>query len=74
MELYAIVQELLQRLACVLGAFVEKCAEVTNPRDDVLGRWRVERFEPAASFTNSGAPKKGDLWPVLAKASVCIKM
>jgi hypothetical protein len=73
-ELCAIVQESLQRLASVRGALIEQGAEVTDTSDHILGRWRVERFEPAASSTNSGAPKKGDLWPGLAKASVCIKM
>jgi hypothetical protein len=36
-ELNAIVEEMLERFARVLGALVEERAEVTNPRDDVLG-------------------------------------
>jgi hypothetical protein len=36
-ELNAIVEQMLERFARILGALIEKRAEVTNPRDDVLG-------------------------------------
>ena len=36
-ELRPIVEQMLQRLSRVLGAFVEERAEVTNLRDDILG-------------------------------------
>jgi hypothetical protein len=41
-ELNAIVEEMLERNSGVLGALVEERAEVTNPRDDILGSRSVE--------------------------------
>jgi len=49
-KLNAIVEEMPERLARVLGTLVEERAEVTNARDDVLGSWGVERLERRAEF------------------------
>jgi hypothetical protein len=52
-EVNAIVQELLQRLACVRGALVEQGVEVTDTSNYILGRWRVERFERGSQLLNA---------------------
>ncbi len=50
MEQNAIVEQMLERFSGVLGALVEERAEVTNPRDDVLGPRGVEGLERRAEL------------------------